>query len=132
MNIGSTENFLKKFDYRYEKNENTLIIKMDFAHRVVIDFSNPDKIIIKDKLVAWNFLTGLFRMNIKKGILFNMVLGISISATIAFFDLSTGIMFFFGLMLWGLLWSILYVSKYESLRYILINWNNQKLYPKTT
>ena len=130
MNIGSTENFLKKFDYNYERSGNTLIVKMDFAHRIFIDFTKPEKIIIKDTLVTWNFLTGLFKMNIKNGILFNMAFGITISTLTAFFDLSTGILLFFGLMFWGLLWSILYVSKYENLRYILIHWNNQKLYQK--
>ena len=58
MEIDKTEELLKKFDYSFQRKNNELIIKMDFAQRMTIDFSDSEKIKIKDKLVGWNFLTG--------------------------------------------------------------------------
>ncbi|TNJ47004.1 hypothetical protein KFZ70_05670 [Tamlana fucoidanivorans] len=121
MDIQSVENFLDKFDYSYERVGDILFIKMDFYHDVIIDFSNPKKILIKDQLKPCNFLTGCFRMSLKQAILFNIIFTVVASLLVGFVDVYVGLILFFGLMLWGLLWSILYISKYENLRYILIN-----------
>jgi hypothetical protein len=124
MNIKTTEDFLKKFDYKFQKQNQSLIIKMDYAHTVLIDFSNPKKILISDKLSTYNFLTGILKMSIKKAVLFNMVFTLLLSICLALINLNIGIIVFFGLTLWGILWSIFYVSKFENLKYILISSNH--------
>jgi hypothetical protein len=124
MNIENTEGFLKKFDYKFQKQNQSLIIKMDYAHTVLIDFSNPKKILISDTLSTYNFLTGILKMSIKKAILFNMFFTLLLSICLALINLNIGIIVFFGLTLWGILWSIFYVSKFENLKYILISSNH--------
>jgi hypothetical protein len=124
MQLNKTEEFLKKFDYNYSRNNEELIVKMNFSHKIFINFSNPEKIIITDKLIGWNFLTGIINMNIKKAVLFNLFWGVILSFIIAFSDLKSGIFFFIALMIWVLLWFSFYISKSENLKQILIYWNN--------
>lgn len=59
-------NNLKKFNYNFSEDKNDIIVKLDFSHNVVISISDDNKIIINDRLVRWNFLTGGIPMNLKK------------------------------------------------------------------
>ena len=124
MKLEHTERLLKRFDYSYQRNNQLLVIKMDFSQRVAIDFSNTEKIVITDQLTGWNFLTGIFNMSIKNAILFNVIGGIVLSLIVAFYNLTLGIILFFGGMIWVSLWSTYYLSKSENLKHILINWND--------
>ncbi len=123
MKLEKTEDFLKKFDYNYQRDSEELIVKMDFSHMIFINFSNPEKIVITDKLIGWNFLTGLLNMSVRNAILVNLIGGFILSFIIAFFDLKTGIVLFIVLLIWVSLWSSFYISKSENLKQILIYWN---------
>ena len=56
-------------------NEDVAVLKsikgigLKSAQRIIIDFSDPEKIKITDRLVGWNFLTGLIEMSLKIKIL---------------------------------------------------------------
>jgi len=125
MEIDKTEALLKKFGYQRKNNE--LIIKMAFAQRVIVEFSEPDKIVIKDKLVGWNFLTGLIEMSIKKAILYNFIGAIIITFLFMFLNLKYSglnmVFLFLAFMVWVLLWTMFYLIKAENLKRILIQWN---------
>jgi hypothetical protein len=127
MGIDKTEELLKRFDYRYERKNNELIIKMDFSQIMIIDFSDSEKIKIKDKLVGWNFLTGLIEMSIKNATLYNFIAAMVITFLFVFLDYKSdkiNLMFFFlAVIIWMLLWTIFYLVKAENLKRILISWN---------
>ena len=127
MEIDKTEALLKKFGYQFQRKNNELIIKMAFAQRVIVEFSEPDKIVIKDKLVGWNFLTGLIEMSIKKAILYNFIGAIIITFLFMFLNLKYSglnmVFLFLAFMVWGLLWTMFYLIKAENLKRILIQWN---------
>jgi hypothetical protein len=127
MGIDKTEELLKRFDYRYERKNNELIIKMDFSQIMIIDFSDSEKIKIKDKLVEWNFLTGLIEMSIKNATLYNFIAAMVITFLFVFLDYKSdkiNLMFFFlAVIIWMLLWTIFYLVKAENLKRILISWN---------
>tara|TARA_R110002020_G_scaffold294201_2_gene510016 strand:+ start:1130 stop:1297 length:168 start_codon:yes stop_codon:yes gene_type:complete len=55
MEIDKTEKLLNKFDFKFERKNSKLIVKSDFAQRVIIDFSDPEKLKITDRLVVRNF-----------------------------------------------------------------------------
>lgn len=74
MKINEIKEVLEKLNYNCFLNDQLLTVKLDFSHNVMIDFSNPDKIIMKDKLVSWNFLTGGVVMSLKNAIIYNFVL----------------------------------------------------------
>ncbi|WP_067145015.1 hypothetical protein [Pseudotamlana agarivorans] len=128
MNIDNTADFLEKFDYKYERKGKTLTIIMDYSHRIFMDFKNPNKIIIKDELVTWNFITGVLKMSIRRAILLNLMCNIVLSAIIAFFNFKIGITVFFLLALWTTYWSVTHISKYENLKHILTHGNNSAMY----
>ena len=123
MKIDSTEDFLRKFDYNYQRNNDELIVEMDFSQKISIDFSNPEKVIITNKLIGWNFLTGIINMNIKNAALFNLISGLGLGFIFFFIDIKTGIFFLIALVIWVLSWYTFYLSKTDTLKHFLINWS---------
>lgn len=126
MGIEKTEKLLHKFDYRFEKKDSTITIKLDFAQRIIVDFST-EKIKITDRLVGWNFLTGLIEMSIKNATLYNFIAAIVMTFLFVYLDLEYGgmnlVFFFLGFIIWLLLWTIFYLVKSENIKQNLIRWN---------
>jgi hypothetical protein len=127
MGIEKTEKLLNKFDYNFEKKNSTITIKLDFAQRIIVDFSVPEKIKITDRLVGWNFLTGLIEMSIKNATLYNFIGAIVMTFLFVYLDLEYGglnlVFFFLGFIIWVLLWTIFYLVKSENIKQNLIRWN---------
>lgn len=127
MSIQKTEELLNKFNYNFERKNTTIIIKLDFALRITIDFSDPDKIKITDRLVGWNFLTGLIEMSLKNAMVYNFI-GI-IVLTFLFvgidlvFDAFSMVFFFLAFIIWVLLFTIYYLAQSESMKQNLMRWN---------
>lgn len=65
--------FLNKYDYNYSEKDNSIFVKLEFALQVKIEFNEPNKIIIKDKLIGWNFLTGMIEMTLKNALIYNFI-----------------------------------------------------------
>lgn len=130
MGIDRTEELLKKYDYNFQRENKELIIKMDFALRMIIDFSDSEKIIIKDKLVGWNPLTGLMGMSIKGAILYNIIGAIIITFLLVYLDFEPErinlVFLFLAFIFWVLLWTMYYLMKSEYLKQTLISWNEYK------
>ncbi|MEM9391539.1 MAG: hypothetical protein AAGA02_13765 [Bacteroidota bacterium] len=128
MGLEKTEYLLNKFGYSFTKKNNVIQIKMDFAQRLFIRFSESGQIIIKDKLVGWNFLTGLIEMNLKNAFLYNFVSALLITVLMAYFFVEEGItyvVFFYLIFItWLLLWTTYYLLKAESIKRVLISWND--------
>lgn len=127
MGIEKTEQLLIKFDYKFEKKNNKIIIKLDFAQRIIIDFSDSEKVKITDRLVGLNFLTGLIEMSIKNATLYNFIGAIIMTFLFVYLDLEYGglnlVFFFLAFIIWVLLWTIFYLVKAENLKRILTSWN---------
>lgn len=126
MEIEKTEKLLNKFDYKFEKKNNKIIVKLDFAQRIIIDFSDQKKIKITDRLVGWNFLTGLIEMNIKNATFFNFIGALILTFLIVYLDLEYSknmVLFFLVFIIWVLLWNIFYLIKSENLKRVLTSWN---------
>lgn len=127
MGIDKTEELLKKFDYKFERKNNELIVIMDFSQIMIIDFSDSEKIKIKDKLVSWNFLTGLIEMNIKNATLYNFIGALVMTFLFVYLDLEYSginlIFFFLIFIIWVILWTMFYLVKAESFKRTLTSWN---------
>ncbi|MFD0991295.1 hypothetical protein ACFQ1R_14400 [Mariniflexile jejuense] len=124
MKLENTEDFLRKFDYHYERHDSELIVDMNFSQKVSINFSNPKQVEIKNKLIGWNFLTGFFPSSIKNAVLLNLIGGIILSLIISLYDIKAGVFFFLGFMTWLLVWFSFYYSQFDKLKEFLIKWNN--------
>lgn len=118
-------NFLEKFDYRYSVKDQIVEVKLDFSQKVMIDLSETTKIKISDKLVGWNFLTGLLVMSLKNAIIYNFI--ISIISSFVFFYLQSLISFinfipfYFVFILWLLMSIQYYVIKLENFKSRIMN-----------
>lgn len=130
MGIENTEKLLAKFGYDFTRTEDELVIKMDFSQRMIVDFSDPDKMQIKDKLVGWNFLTGLMKIRLKYAILYNYTVLVVMGGAFLFFQLGYNLLDCFFLFLVGILgsflWMMFYLIKSENLRQLLIRWNDSE------
>lgn len=117
---------LVKYDFKYSEKKNILNVKLGHSQEISIDFSNPEKIIIKDKLVSWNFLTGVIEMSLKATMVFNTI-GLFIIATMfALLDITTkapNASFYFTFLI-GLvaIWTLYYFVRSENFKKMLINW----------
>ncbi|MCG2432143.1 hypothetical protein [Aequorivita xiaoshiensis] len=127
MGIEKTEQLLNKFDYKFEKKNDQIIVKLDLAQRIIIDFSNPEKIKITDRLVGWNFLTGLIEMSIKNATIYNFIGALVLTIMFVYLDLESDginlIFFFLTFILWAILWTTFYLIKAENIKRTLMSWN---------
>lgn len=124
MNSEKILNALDKYNYKYIHQKGVIIVKLDYAQQIMIDLTNSDKVIVKDKLVGWNFLTGSIQMNLKNAMLYNFVGLILFNFLLIATDDSTQLLlpFFLTFIAWVLMWTIFYHVKSESLKQQVIIW----------
>ena len=123
MNRDKILNALEKYGYNYIDKSEKIIVKLDYAQQIIIEVSNPDKVIIKDKLVGWNFLTGSIEMNIKNAMLYNFIGMVLFSFILITWDESHIFgTFFLAYIGWVLLWTPFYHIKAESFKQQIVSW----------
>ena len=114
---------LNKYDYNFTEQKEKIIVKLDYSHQIIIDLSNPLKVIITDKLVGWNFLTGSIQMNMKNAMLYNFIGTNLFGFLILFTNAKTPIFSLFLIFItWILMWTLFYLTKAESLKRQIISW----------
>jgi len=117
---------LEKYDYKYLVKQNEIIIKLEHSLEMKIDFSNQEKIVIKDKLTSWNFLTGVIEMNLKNTMVFNTIGFFIVTIMISFLDKSSDAFnfsfFFLFVIILVVIWTIFYLIKAENFKKTVIFW----------
>ena len=126
MNREKILNALEKYGYKYVDQNRKIIVKLDYAQQIIIDISNPEKVIVQDKLVGWNFLTGSIQMSIKNAMLYNFIGLIFFSIMLIGWDnhSQTLVPFFLAFIAWVLMWTIFYHVKSENLKGQIVNWTS--------
>jgi hypothetical protein len=119
-------NFLDKYDYSYSEKDNSIFVKLELAQQVTIEFDVPNKIIIKDKLIGWNFLTEMITMSLKNASIFNFV-GLILFGFICLYSENTEnginlIVLFLVFITWIILFSGFYLIKLEGFKNQIMNW----------
>ncbi|MGO4820776.1 MULTISPECIES: hypothetical protein [unclassified Flavobacterium] len=118
-------NFLNKYDYRFSRKNNSIFVNLELSQQIKIEFQEPNKIIITDKLIGWNFLTGMVQMSIKNALLYNFV-GLILLGFICFYadNIEKGlnlIVLFLVFITWIILFSGFYLVKLEGFKNQLMN-----------
>lgn len=120
---------LEKYNFSNIEKNSEIIIKLDFSHQINVNFYEKNKIIITDKLVSWNFLTGMIEMSLKNAMIYNFVCILFMSFLCLYSDLGGStfkpINLFLGFSTWVLLFSTFYVIKSENLKQNIINWSKE-------
>ena len=53
--------------------DDKILVKLGLSQQIKIEITETNKIIIKDKLLGWNFLTGMIEMSLKNAIIYNLI-----------------------------------------------------------
>ena len=122
-------NFLNKYNFIYSEKNNSIFVKLELAQQIEIEFNEPNKIIIKDKLTGWNFLTGIIEMSLKNALIYNFV-GMLILGTLTMISANENngldfIPFLFVFSTWVILFSVFYIVKLENFKNQVINWTKE-------
>ena len=117
--------FLNKYNYSYSEKNNSIFVKLELAQQVKIEFDEPNKIILKDKLTGWNFLTGMIEMSLKNALIYNLI-GTILFGIICMYseNIENGLNFiamFLVFITWIILFSTFYIVKLESFKNQIIN-----------
>jgi hypothetical protein len=127
MSLEKTESLLRKFDYTYEKTNDQIEVRLGLGLRVTADFFNSEKVVIKESLTTWNFLTGTLDMSLKSALIYNFI-GTFILSGLFFFGFDQGgyispTLIFLSMIFIVLLWSSYYLTKAEHMKQTLRRWN---------
>lgn len=126
MEIEKALTFLDKYNYIYSVKGNTIFVKLEFSQRIRIEFNDPHKIIIKDKLVGWNFLTGLFDMSLKNALIYNLFGSIILGSLSVYSGSNNHNIYFIAMYLIFMTWAFVlftfYLVKLESFKIQIVNW----------
>ncbi len=113
---------LQNYNYQYTLNKEVITVNLELSQNVIIDVSNPEKIIISDLLTGWNFLTGMIAMSLKKAILYNFGLTLFFGFLCHYLEFTnqnyTNLFLLF--VSWILIFIIFYLIKLESFKLQLI------------
>jgi ABC-type multidrug transport system fused ATPase/permease subunit len=122
-------NFLNKYNFNYSEKNNSIFVKLELAQQIRIEFDEPNKIIIKDKLIGWNFLTGMIEMSLKNAFIYNFVGTILLGILCLYSENKHNGMNLIGMFLvfttWIILFSGFYIVKLESFKNQLMNWTKE-------
>ena len=122
-------NFLNKYNFNYSEKNNSIFVKLELAQQIIIEFDEPNKIIIKDKLIGWNFLTGMIEMSLKNAFIYNFVGTILFGILCLYSENKENGMNLIGMFLvfttWVILFSGFYIVKLESFKNQLMNWTKE-------
>lgn len=112
--------FLNKYNYSYSEKNNSIFVKLEHAQQIIIEFDEPNKIILKDKLIGWNFLTGMIEMSLKNAFIYNFIGTILFGILCLYSENKTNglnlIAIFLVFITWVILFSTLYIVKLESFK----------------
>ena len=122
---------LKKYNYKVKEQFDVVIVSLSPSLEVRIDYSEPDRIIISDKLIGYNILTGVWSMSIKGSIIFNGITSFIYALIfsllhISFKDQSFNlyiILFFIIAMAWIILWTNYFHVKVENFKTLIKSWD---------
>ncbi len=117
---------LEKYDFNFKDFNNVVTIKLGYAQVVDVDFNLFEKILISDRLLKWNFLSGIIGMKLKHAV-FSDFLALLILGVLFMYEGRHAYQYFLTIIFtlavaWVLLWTIYYNMKAESFKSTLMIW----------
>jgi len=117
---------LEKYNYDYFESDTSLRINLGHSQFMIVDFSQKDKYIIKDRFIGWNFLTGLIETNLKNSMIYNTIGLIIATVLLAILDKIANpfnlTLFLISATCWIIIWTVYYLIKAECFKRQLISW----------
>ncbi len=122
---------LKKYNYQVKEQYGEIIVKLDSSVQIKINETEDGRVIITDKLIGYNMLTGVWSMSFKRSIIFNTILAIFYMFLFIYITIGTekdntpivGVFFLIFAYSWIILWTIYYLIKIENFKTLLMSWD---------
>lgn len=117
------------FNYRFIEKDNVIIVNLDFKINVIITFKN-NIVIIKNELLPYNLLSGVFKTSIYKFLITTNILSLLLIFSIYIFELFGTELYLFTLAVIIISYfmlaitSIFFIIKYEFFKYQIMSWMN--------
>jgi len=119
---------LEKYGYKYSENEHNIDINLGMSQYLTVNFSKNEKIIFKDRLKGWNFLTGVIEMSFKGAIIYQTIGMLFAIFFLMFISQKSDILQFpfiyllTGISAWLIIWSVYYLIRLENIKTQIIFW----------
>lgn len=121
--------FLDKYGYNYSDKNDAIFVNLELAQQIKIEFSEPNKIIMKDKLVGWNFLTGMIQMSLKNALIYNFAATVLFGFLCMYSENKENglnlIPMFLVFISWIVLFTSFYMVKLGNFKTQIINWTKE-------
>lgn len=126
MNKQELSTLLGKYEYKHATLKNRISIDIGLSQELNIYFTEAGTVKMRDRLTAWNPLTGIIPLSVKGSIIYNIIGTIFILAVFFYLDrlqISNGLVLIsLGLVSWIVLWTIYYHVKAENFKRLMIDW----------
>ena len=126
MDLDKLVEKLNKYQFKNKIDNKKITVKLGISQEVSIDFSDGEKVLIKDKLVAWNPLTGIINMSLKQTMIYNSIGLLLTFILFGFLSMNNpmnNILFLLIIFLfWITLWTVYYLIKSENFKRQVIDW----------
>ena len=103
---------LKNFNYKFQENEDEIIINSKSKLNIHVNFKD-NKVDITSELVGWNFLTGLINMKFENAIKYSLIGSLIVIIVLLFAKPLWGDYFPILLYVFVIVWSVGFISYYN-------------------
>lgn len=131
INRDELKSKLKKYNYKVKEQDGNIIVNLDSTIQIKINEVEDGRVIITDKLIGYNMLTGIWNMSIKGAIVFNVIMSFIYLLLFTFMSLDSdkdkmpmlGLFFLIFAFGWITLWTLYYLVKIENFKTLLMSWD---------
>ncbi len=118
--LNQVEGFLEKFNFNYKRIQNEIKVRLHFGLEFTIHSNKSNQIILKDRVVAWNFLTGIVEMTLKHALIYSFF-GLLVGSILTYFlndvmPQKTIILCLVVVLIWMVFWFLYYLVVSEQFK----------------
>ncbi len=122
---------LKKYNYQVKEQYGDIFVKLDSTIQIKIHETEEGRVLITDKLIGYNMLTGVWCMSVKNSIVFNIVGSFLYLMLITFVTIDSdkmpisimGLIFLVFALGWIIFWTLYYLVKIENFKTLIQIWD---------
>ncbi len=122
---------LKKYNYQVKEQYGEIIVKLDSTVQIKINETEDGRVLITDKLLGYNMLTGVWSMSIKSSIVFNTIMSLLYLLLFTYVTFGSdndkipllALCYLIIAFSWIILWTIYYLVKIENFKTLLMSWD---------
>ncbi len=84
MNKEAFLEYLRNSKYKFNAHGDRIEVRIGFSQRAIVDFTHDGRPEITDRMIPWNFLTGLIPMKFKSAFVYNVIMCLFLTVVFVF------------------------------------------------